>query len=62
MQTESIVEGWLKGLDNVNGHANPAGSLYTEGQSVTIAAATNTDVALMTNCSSCTASRPGYCC
>ncbi|HEX7817310.1 DUF6229 family protein [Dyella sp.] len=62
MQTENIIEGWLKGSESVNGYSNPAGPLYTEGQSVTIAAVTNTDMALMTNCSGCTASRPGYCC
>ena len=62
MQTENIVEGWLKGSESVNGYANPAGPLYTEGHSVTIAAITNVEIAAMTNCSSCTASRPGLCC
>ncbi|MEI7037829.1 DUF6229 family protein [Fulvimonas yonginensis] len=62
METENIVAGWLKGSDSVNGYANPAGPLYTEGHEVTIAAVTNTDIALLTNCSSCTASRPVLCC
>jgi len=62
MQIDNIVEGWLKGSESVNGYANPAGPLYTEGQTVTIAAVTNTDIALATNCSSCTASRPVLCC
>jgi hypothetical protein len=62
MQTDNIVEGWLNGSDSVNGYANPAGPLYTEGHAVTIAAITNPDVAAVTNCSSCTASRPYACC
>ncbi|WP_267220700.1 DUF6229 family protein [Dyella silvae] len=62
MQTDNIVEGWLNGSDSVNGYANPAGPLYTEGHAVTIAAITNTDIALVSHCSSCTASRPGLCC
>jgi len=62
METENILAGWLKGSDSVNGYDNPAGPLYTEGHQVTIGAMTNTDIALFTNCSSCTASRPVLCC
>ncbi|MGO4703514.1 DUF6229 family protein [Dyella sp. 2RAB6] len=62
MQIDHIVEGWLKGSDIVDGYANPAGSLYTEGQAATIAAVTSPEIALDTRCSGCTASRPGYCC
>jgi hypothetical protein len=62
MQTDKILAGWLSGADSVDGYDNPAGSLYTEGHATTIAAFTNTDIALASNCSSCTASRPGFCC
>lgn len=62
MQTENFLEGWLKGAESVNGYANPAGPLYTEGHAVTIAAITNPEIAAITQCSGCTASRPGYCC
>ena len=56
MQTDNILEGWLKGSDSVNGYANPAGPLYTEGQAATIAAVTSPEIALDTRCSGCTAS------
>jgi len=62
MQTDNILAGWLSGADSVGGYDNPAGSLYTEGQANTMAAMSSTDIALMSNCSSCTASKPGYCC
>jgi len=62
MQTDNIVEGWLNGSDNVNGYANPAGPLYTEGHAVTMATIANPDIAALSGCSACTASRPGYCC
>lgn len=62
MQTQDIVAGWLSGADSMNGYDNPAGPLYAEGKSVTEAAMTSGDIALLTNCSSCTASRPGFCC
>lgn len=62
MQTQDIVAGWLSGADSMNGYDNPAGPLYAAGQDATEAAMTNPDMALMTNCSACTASRPGYCC
>jgi hypothetical protein len=62
MQTDKILAGWLSGADSVDGYDNPAGSLYTEGHATTIAAFTSTDIALASNCSSCTASRPGFCC
>jgi len=62
MQTENIIQGWLSGADSVQGHVNPAGSLYTEGQAATDAAMTNAEMALITNCSICTASGRVYCC
>jgi hypothetical protein len=62
MQTDKILAGWLSGADSVGGYDNPAGSLYTEGQTQTMAAMVNAEMALASNCSSCTASRPGLCC
>ncbi|SFW24925.1 MULTISPECIES: DUF6229 family protein [Luteibacter] len=62
MQTDKILAGWLSGADNVGGYDNPAGPLYTEGHNQTLMAMTSTDIALISNCSSCTASRPGVCC
>ncbi|GAA0919697.1 hypothetical protein KR767_10085 [Luteibacter anthropi] len=62
MQTDKILAGWLSGADSVGGYDNPAGSLYTEGLAKTMNAMTNPEVAIGTNCSSCTASRPGFCC
>jgi len=62
MQTDKILAGWLSGADSVGGYENPAGSLYTEGHAQTVMSLTSTDIALVSNCSSCTASRPGVCC
>ncbi|MEN4902336.1 DUF6229 family protein [Luteimonas sp. TWI1437] len=62
MQYEDIVGGWLSGADSVDGHENPAGSLYAEGVAVTEAAMTDKNFFLLTQCSSCTASIPAHCC
>lgn len=62
MQYESIVNGWLKGDDSVEGMENPAGSLYVEGNARTEAAMSNKQFCMLTRCSSCTASFPTYCC
>ncbi|MEN4902335.1 DUF6229 family protein [Luteimonas sp. TWI1437] len=62
MQHDEIVGGWLSGADSVDGYENPAGALYVEGVAATEAAMTNTDLSLLTQCSSCTASFPTFCC
>lgn len=37
-QTDYVVSGWLDGSDSIDGHDNPAGPLYLEGQARTEAA------------------------
>ncbi len=59
---ETIITGWLSGLDRVNGMDNPAGPLYIEGQRATEAALTDTRVQVCTRCSSCSASGGAQCC
>jgi hypothetical protein len=40
-RSDSVVSGWLDGIDSVDGIANPAGPLYIEGLAATEAALTD---------------------
>lgn len=60
MSITQIVSAWRSG-DDVEGYDNPAGPLYIGGPNAEAELA-EADFALGTHCSSCTASRPGYCC
>ena len=40
-QNDDVVAGWLSGSDSIDGHENPAGPLYIEGEAATEAALTN---------------------
>lgn len=62
MHADQIISSWLSGSESANGFDNPAGPLYSEGKAATESAMASPEMALMTNCSACTASRPGYCC
>ncbi len=58
---DSVVVAWLAGAEAPGGLANPAGPLFTGGVE-TEQALTDVVELLLTRCSSCTASRPGFCC
>ena len=63
MQHEDIVNGWLSGADSVDGHDNPAGSLYTGGVEATEASMAGPQFGLLTLCSLCTgSSTTEHCC
>lgn len=41
---DDVVNSWLNGSDSFDGHDNPAGSLYIEGEAVAEAALAGTDM------------------
>ena len=45
---DEVVSGWLEGSDDVDGLANPAGSLYTQGAYATEAALTRRNPLMVT--------------
>lgn len=58
---DGVVAAWLSGAESADGLANPAGPLFVGGIE-TEQALTDPVELLLTRCSSCTASRPGFCC
>ncbi|MEQ4574006.1 MAG: DUF6229 family protein [Gammaproteobacteria bacterium] len=45
---DDVVSGWLNGVDSVDGHENPAGSLYIYGKEATESALTSVAPTMIT--------------
>lgn len=61
MSTDAVVSAWLAGAESADGFANPAGPLFVGGVETEQALGDPGEL-LLTRCSACTASRPGFCC